>query len=441
MSKTKVFVAGLLAIAIAGAQTASVLTIDDAVALAMKGNRQVQSAALGVARATEDTAAAKTQRLPQFRIYVLGGGGLRDLRFTVPQGAFGSFAATGPIPAQNTDVTTPRQFTAFTLAQASQPLTQLWKIRLALISSQLSEDLARERLRQQRQDTARSVRDLYYQIAQTQAQIESAEANEKYLAELQVETIRQLAQQAALKADVLAVRARLSQQRYQLLNLRDADKTQKESFNQLLGRDLGTQLSVEAQPLPRPEEINLAAAHDVALRQRPEIQQARLQTKQAETQVRRQRAEYIPDISANFTYASFPNVSFAPQNAVVAGFLLEWQPFDWGQKRHKTQSLRYAAEQASLGERDAEQQVLLDVDAQFRAMAESRMQLDVSAVAQEAQRERLRVVMNSYREKAVLLSDVLQQEGAVAQANSAYQSALAAFWRAKASFDRALGRE
>jgi hypothetical protein len=67
--------------------------------------------------------------------------------------------------------------------------------------------------------------------------------------------------------------------------------------------------------------------------------------------------------------------------------------------------------------------------------------LDTTALAQEAQREKMRETTNQYREKAVLLSGVLQQEGAVVQANSDYQSALAAFWKAKADFDRALGRE
>jgi outer membrane protein TolC len=206
------------------------------------------------------------------------------------------------------------------------------------------------------------VRDTYYQIAQTQTQIESGEAMEKYLVELQAETDRKLAQLTVLKGDSLTVRARLSQQRYQLVDLRDASKTQKESLNRLLGRDLGTEFSVEAPPLPRAEEIDLAAAHDMALRQRPEIQEARLQTKKAETEVRSERAKYIPDISASFTYFSLPNVRFAPQNIMLAGFLLQWQPFDWGQKRHRTQSLRDVTKQAAFAERDTEQQVLLDVN-------------------------------------------------------------------------------
>jgi outer membrane protein len=442
MTNTKAAVVGLLAVAaIASAQSASILTIDDAVALALKGNRQVQSAALDVFRAKEESAALKTTRLPQFQIYLLSGELLRQVTFTVPQGAFGIYPATGPIPAQNQTVTQPRQFAGFILGQIMQPVSQLWKIHLALVSSQIHEEIAQQRLREKRQDTAQAVRDLYYEIVQTQTQIASAEANVKTLVALQPEIDQKLAELAVLNSDSLAVRARLSQQRYQLVQLRDTSKTQEESLNRLLGRDLKIEFSVEVEPLPAVEEIELAAAQSLALRQRPEMQEARLQTKEAETEVRRQHAEYIPEISAGFTYASFPNVSFLPQNFMSTGFLLQWQPFDWGQKRHKMNSLRAATKQSMLAERDTEQQVLLDVNSKFRTLAESRMRLDTAALIQQEQREKLRETANRYREKAVLLSDALQQEGAVIQADSEYQRALAGFWKAKADFDRALGRE
>jgi outer membrane protein TolC len=442
MKNTRAAVLGLLAAAsVANAQTASQLTIEDAVALALKGNREVQSAALDVYRAKEESAALKTTRLPQFQIYALGGELLRQVTFTVPQGALGSFAATGPIPAQSQTVTQPRQFAGFVLGQVMQPVSQLWKIHLALISSQTREELAQQKLRQKRQDTAQSVRELYYELVQTQTQIESTEANVKTLVALQPEIDRKLVEQAVRKSDSLAVRARLSQQRYQLVKFRDASKTQKESFNRLLARDLKIEFSVEVEPVPAVEEIDLAAAQSLALRQRPEIQEARLQTKEAETEVRRQRAEYVPDISAGFTYASFPNVSFLPQNFMSTGLLVQWEPFDWGRKRHKTNSLRAATEQSMLAERDTEQQTLLDVNRKFRALAEARMLLDTAALTQQEQREKLRETMNRYVEKAVLLSDALQQQGAMVQADSEYQSALANFWKTKADFDRALGRE
>src|SRR6266481_4409713 len=250
------FVGSLLLLLAAGngarAQTASspVLTIDDAVATAMKSNRRVQSSILDVSRAGEGTADVKTARLPHFQVYFLGGEALRAIDFTIPQGVLGTYPGVGPIPAQNSKITTPQTFTGLLLGQASQPLSQLWKVHLAILESRIGEELARESLRRQRQDTAHSVRDLYYQIAQTQTQLASAEANVKYLVDLQAETDRNLAEQTALKGDSLAVKAKLSRQRYQLLTLRDSLESQKESLNQLLGRDLNAEFSVEADPVP-----------------------------------------------------------------------------------------------------------------------------------------------------------------------------------------------
>jgi len=442
MNVFRIVLAGGLLLLPALAQTPSppVLTIDDAVSLAMKGNRRLQSSALDVSRAGENTADIKTGRFPAFNLYLLGGEALNTISFTIPQGVLGTYPGTGPIPAQNAKITTPQNFVGLGLGQVSQPLSQLWKVHLAILESKIGEDLAQENLRQRKQDTAHSVRDLYYQIAQTQTQVASAEANVKYLVDLQEETDRNLAEQAALKGDSLAVKAKLSQQRYQLLTLRDAIDSQKESLNQLLGRDLNTEFSVEAQPLPAETELDVSAARREALSQRAEVREARLQTKKAEVEVRRQRAEYIPDFSANFTYLSLPDISFLPKNVAQAGFLLQWQPFDWGRKRHKIQSLNDSVKQTTLTEQDAEQQVMVDVKAKFLKLAEARALLDTTALTQEAEREKMRVVTNRYGQKAALLSEVLQQEAAIAQADSDYRQALAAFWSAKADFDYALGR-
>jgi outer membrane protein TolC len=120
---------------------------------------------------------------------------------------------------------------------------------------------------------------------------------------------------------------------------------------------------------------------------------------------------------------------------------MQWEPFDWGKKRHKMNSLRAATKQSMLAEHDTEQQVAVDVNSRFRALAEARMLLDTAALTQQEEREKLRISENRYREKALLLSDALQQQAATVRADSDYQSALAAFWKAKADFDRALGRE
>lgn len=420
---------------------AQVLTLNDAVELAVKENRGVQISALDVTKAAEVVAETKTARLPQFSTYILGGEALTPIDFTIPQGALGVYPATGPIPAQNSTISTPRSFNGVIYASAAQPVTQLRKISLAVRESHVGEELSRESLRQKKQETAHQVKAAYYQIVQTQTQISSAQEALKYLTELAALTDRNLAELTVLKSDSLNVKAKLSQQRYQLLVLQDTLASQKEALNRLLGRDLQTDFSVEEQPLPSAAELDLAAARKAATEQRSEIREARLQTRKTELDIRREHAEYLPDVSLQVSYIGLPNINFVPKNILSAGILLQWQPFDWGQKKHKIDELKSTSRQATLSAQDAEQQVLLDVNQKFRKLMESRALLDTQAAVQEAEREKLRVMMNQYQQKAALLADLLQQQASVAQADNQYQQALAGFWTAKADFDHAVGSD
>jgi outer membrane protein TolC len=271
--------------------------------------------------------------------------------------------------------------------------------------------------------------------------VAAAEASLSALVELGGLTERRLAEETVLKSDLLSVKAKTSQQRLQLLTLRDGIATSKESFNRLLGRDLRTEFSVEPLPAPSVEELDLETARAKALEQRPEIREAKLQVEKAGLDIRRERAEYLPNLSVQLSYLSFANISFAPQNLTSAGFLFQWQPFDWGQKHHKIEELKSAAAQADLASTDAGQQVLIDVGAQYRKLAEARALLEAQMAVQESEREKLRVVMQRFEQKAVLMADVLQQQAALAEADSQLSQAVSGFWTAEAAFRRALGEE
>jgi len=83
----------------------------------------------------------------------------------------------------------------------------------------------------------------------------------------------------------------------------------------------------------------------------------------------------------------------------------------------------------------------VDVSARLRKLRQARALVEVTHLAQETEKEKLRVVTNQYPLKAALLKDVLQEQAAVADADNQYQQALLAFWIAKADFERALGGE
>jgi outer membrane protein TolC len=418
---------------------APLLTLDDAVRIATGNNRDVRISELNVTKARETVAQTKTNYFPKLDSYVLGGVPLQPLKFTVPAGSFGTYSGVGPIPATNSAIRSPAKLGAFIDASAAQPLTQLYKVKLAVEQARLGTDLAREGVRGQEQEIRRQVKDAYYQLAQLRAQVESAKAAVHALTALSAVTEQRLSAQTVLASDSLTVKARLKQQRYQLLVLQNNFEVQKQSLNLLLGRDLRTQFTVEMQPGLDIAESDLEIARKQALEQRPELREARLQTKSAQLDVKRERAEYIPDLSLAVSYLSYQNVNFLPQNAGTAGFALKWQPFDWGYKKHRIRELKAATEQKVLTEQDAEQRVLLDVDDKFRKLGEARMLLDAETDARQAAQAKLREVTDQFTQQAALLPDLLQQQSLVSQADAQYKQALAGFWTARAEFEKAIG--
>jgi outer membrane protein TolC len=50
-------------------------------------------------------------------------------------------------------------------------------------------------------------------------------------------------------------------------------------------------------------------------------------------------------------------------------------------------------------------------------------------------------VRNRYDEQAALLTDLVQQQAAVSQAEAQYQQALSGFWSARAEFNKAIGAD
>jgi outer membrane protein len=418
---------------------ASRLTLDEAIAAAVAGNRQIQRRTLDVSKAAEATAEAKTYRLPQVDTKFLGGLPLNPIDFTIPRGTLGTYPGLGPLPAKDSPIATPQQFAGVFEASVTQPLSQLVKAGIGVHEAQVGQDLAAEALRAERQETVRQVRATYADLAQLQEQIASAEASLASLKELAALTDRRLAEQTVLEGDALSVRARVSQQAYRLLTLQNGLAIEREALNNLLGRDLNIEFSVDPLPPVSSDEGDLAGAEQQAVAARPELKQARLEVTKAALDVRRTHADALPQVSLQLSYLSFPNINFLPANITPLGVYVDWQPFDWGARRRQVAELTLAEQQASLAATDVDAQVRADVRAAYRHLGEARALVAAATLAEETANEQLRVLTNRYRENAALTADVLQAHAAVSDADAQFQQALAGFWTAKAAFARAIG--
>jgi outer membrane protein TolC len=415
------------------------LTLQQAVDLALQHNRLVNHEKLEVEKAADRLAATSTRRLPQFNISLLELQWINPPKFRFGRGVFGVFPGLGPVPPVNTDLTSGYGPSAFIFASATQPLTQLHRIGLGMRMSEVGRDVAESKLQSKQREIANQVKRSYYAVLQLQSALDASEGTLKLYRELDRVVGEYVAQQVALTSESLDVKTQLAKEEYEVLRLRNNMAASKELLNYLLGRDIRTEFAVDPVSAGTIYEVELSSAQSRALAERPEIKEAQLKLKLAEYDHRLKKAEAIPEISATFGYYSAFGVSILPQNAVGVGFTLNWEPFDWGRRRHELAEKRKTIDQAREGLREAETLVLREVSDRFRKLQETRALLHVSQLHQEAAREKLRVATNKYAQEAVLYKDVLQTQAAVAEAQDRYQQALLAFWTARADFEKAIG--
>jgi len=428
--------------AAAGQQrTEDVLTLDGAISLARSHNRELKQAGLEIHKQKEAFSEAKTQLYPRFDTYFLASELLTPLDFTIKSGTFGTFPATGPIPAKDSVIHTPARPVAIASITATQPLTQLFRINLSIKEQKLGAELSQQSYSQHEQDVVNEVRRAYYAILQSQSELESQRAVLAYLDGLQQLTGRRLQQEAVLKADSLRITAQRSKALYQLTVMQDTLADQKETLNRLLGRDLLAEFTVEMVPDSLPEESSLQEARKSAIEMRPEIKAETIKKEQAALETKIEKTRYIPDVSLQANYLTAPNISFLPQNVGAVGVLLTWQPWDWGQKRHNIAQKVDSEKQAQLSVDNVREQIFQEVDSAYRRLREARELLTAAQAARDAEAEKLRNQMDAYSHQAIVLSDLLQQQSSVASAEDQYRQGLLAFWRARADFERALGEE
>ncbi len=438
-----VLVAALWPSPFANAQTspAPALTLDEALQLARSNNRDLKQYGLDVSKQREALGEAKTHLYPRLDTTVLAAELLAPLDFTIKTGQLGTFPATGPIPASNTDLHTPARPIVIASVTLTQPLTQLIRIHLSVIEQRLKVDEAQLSFDQREQKLIDDVRQSYYQVLQSQLQYESEQSTVKYLEELVQLTDRRLREQAALEADRLSVKAELAKAVYQLTMIEDRLADRKEALNHLLGRSVQTEFSVEPVPATLPEQEDLSAARTTALEHRPEMKLAANRMRQAELATRSEKTHYIPDVAIQASYLTPANINFVPQNIGAFGALLTWQPWDWGEKRHKVRQAALAEKQAGLSAEDTREQILLEVDSNFRQLREARSHLAVAEAIRDAETEKMRNQKEAYSQRSILLSDLLKQQSSLADAESQYHQAVLAYWSARADFQKTLGQE
>ncbi len=323
-----------------------------------------------------------------------------------------------------------------------QPITQQSCIGLAIGAVKLARDEEQQKVRTEEQSLVNNVKKTYYGILQSESALENVRDEVKSYRELDRVTGEFVLQQVVLKADYLQVQTRLARAEYEAVDLTNRLSTQKEQLNKLLGRNVLTDFSVRPVADATVFEYDISASRRRALEQRPELSEARLRLEQAKLDKRLKKSEYIPDVSVGFTSVALRNFDdVVPKNIASVGVLMSWEPFDWGRKKRQLAEKGKTIEQAENALKETEDQILIEVGDKFRRLQQTQQALRVAHLSQDAEREALRVTQRRYGFEAALLTEVLQSQAKLADANNQYQQALLSFWTAKAELEKALGQE
>lgn len=416
------------------------LLLSQAIEIALNGNDAVKNAKLDVSKSEWQVSEAKSRRFPETSIDLFAAADLNSPSFTYKKGVFG-YVDNQPVPTTDVSINLSNGITGYAVASIAQPLTQLYKINLAIRMQELSVEFSKEQFKGKQQSVVADVKQAYYAILQAESALEAEKALVLQYQETDRVASEYLAQESVLLSDSLEVKAKLAQARHQMVVLKNNLDTDKEHLNNLLGRDIDTPFRTQSTPPASEEEMDLKVARQTALRQRPEMKEAEIDVSRADVDLRLAKAQYIPDVGGAIRYFDPINTQILPQNIVSAGLALTWEPIDWGRRKDKVKQKGITVEQSKNQLQDTRAKVLLDVDNTFRKLEESRSLISVAQAARDASNEKLREVSDQFKQSAVLLRDVLQQQASVANANHDYEESLLALLNAKAEFEKALGEE
>jgi len=395
------------------------ITLRGAVSEAAVHNKEVLEARLQVSRFKWDTRGVEVTRLPNIRVL--------------------TYMTEQTVPS----LLVPARPNAFVFLSAMFPVTQQYRIGLEARVARLAQVIAAERLRQRLDETSANVKTAYYKLVLDQSLLADIQDSIKYLSELKTTVADQVARGNALKVEVMEVDAKLAKAEYEATKARNTFSVDREKFNHTLGRDLKAGVTLEAIPPPDEIELDVAQAERQALSMRPEIRQAEARVRQANLEKRVLLSEYIPNVSLGLVYIATPgyNSAIIPANLFAPGIFINWNAWDWGRKAMGAVARKKVEQGAVLSASTAREEVIIDLHTQINKLTESRQLVATTQLAREAAREKMRVSFNRYKYTSAELTDVLQAQSSLADANNSYHQALIAFWEARAQFERAIGMD
>lgn len=240
--------------------------------------------------------------------------------------------------------------------------------------------------------------------------------------------------------DVLRSEVELADSRQSQLAADNGVELANAAFNNVLGRDMGTPVSLQPVEVGEMKVPDSDASLQTALRERPEILATERAVWIAKENVKLQQAGREPAVNLSASYHRQTTTGFSSDYQWSAALALSVPVFDRGLAKARVREAReQVAEDASLLE-EIKQNIALEVRRSVLNVREAKQRIETAAKAVEAAEESMRIADLRYQEGVGTQLEVTDARLALNRARTNHTHALYDYLSSYASWEQAVGQ-
>ena len=416
------------------------LTLPQAIDLALKQNRSVKLAQLGLVENEQKKKIAHADYFPRLKNESTVFHITELQQVVIPEGTFKAPGIVGPIPSKAA-IIGQGDLTAYTSGTGlSQPLTQMFKIHQENRAATADIHSANEKLKEAENDVVLKVSQLYYGILIAQLTGEAAKAEADAAQVKFEESTTSVQEGSALEVVALESRAAILDAKQTVLkqSLQVRDLTLE--LNNLLGLPLNTKLQLSEEPFVAPSSITpREECVRIAREQSPDVRAAEQAVERARAELEAAKYAYMPDLSAFARYSYQSGIPFLVHNFGWFGAIFEYELFDGGRRKAEIGEARTMLSQAEVNLDKEEEEVAVEVEIAYDKVEQMLTLVTVAEEALKTRTEGARIADIQFEQGAALASARAEAASKMSSAKASLLEANVELSLAQAELKRVMG--
>ena len=416
------------------------ITLDEAVALAMKQNSTVKLAHLKQQEMQARVTEARADYFPVLSNETDSAHLQNIEHMLIPMGALGVYPVPGPVPGQNDSLPLGHHNFILSTTTVAQPLTQFFKIHAGVEVAQADAGVAQDDARRAENEVALKMKQLYYGLLTAERQKQAAELRIEAGDERLSEARNGVEAGAVLELKVLEGEAQIAEARHGLGSLEDAISDMKVEFNNMTDLPLDCEVELVA-PEPETSDATAGDLETEALSHNPEVAAAKETLKKARAGLSAAHAQYIPEIGAFAQYVHQDGVPLLTENNGLLGLKMDWTLLEFGKRSGQVHERQAQVAEAEENLRQVENRVRVDIEKEVRKVRRAETGLEAARESVAARAEMRRITANQVEASTANPSALKEAEGQLAEAEAGLFQAEMERSTARAELERTVGRK